>query len=167
MKKLFVVLAILFVGILLAGCTSQPSVNVTTTAPTTVPTAVPTIVPTVNATVVPTVNITPNQTATTVPTPTPTPRPSFTITFTTDMRIMPSTSLTVPVGSRVVWVNNDPRAPHGVEAVDGAGAKYFGGTIPGQIPFGKSFNVTFDTVGSFDYRTTFQPATTGRITVTK
>ncbi|MDD1718884.1 MAG: fasciclin domain-containing protein, partial [Methanoregulaceae archaeon] len=40
MKKLFVVLAILFIGILLAGCTSQPPAPVVTPTPT--PTPVPT-----------------------------------------------------------------------------------------------------------------------------
>ena len=38
MKKLFVVLAILFIGILLAGCTSQPPAPVITPTPTPVPT---------------------------------------------------------------------------------------------------------------------------------
>ena len=38
MKKLFVVLAILFIGILLAGCTSQPPAPVVTPTPTPVPT---------------------------------------------------------------------------------------------------------------------------------
>ena len=41
MKKLFVVLAILFIGILLAGCTSQPPAPVVTPTPTPVPTTVP------------------------------------------------------------------------------------------------------------------------------
>jgi PBP1b-binding outer membrane lipoprotein LpoB len=38
MKKLLVVLAILFIGILLAGCTSQPATPVATPTPTAVPT---------------------------------------------------------------------------------------------------------------------------------
>jgi transforming growth factor-beta-induced protein len=38
MKKLFGILAILFIGILIAGCTSQPPVPVVTPAPTTAPT---------------------------------------------------------------------------------------------------------------------------------
>jgi PBP1b-binding outer membrane lipoprotein LpoB len=44
MKKFFVVLAILFIGILLAGCTSQPAAPVATPTPTPVPTAVPTTI---------------------------------------------------------------------------------------------------------------------------
>lgn len=46
MKKLFVVLAILFIGILLAGCTSQPPAPVVTPTPTPAPTKIPTPVPT-------------------------------------------------------------------------------------------------------------------------
>ena len=38
MKKLFVILAILFIGILIAGCTSTPPAPVVTPAPTAVPT---------------------------------------------------------------------------------------------------------------------------------
>jgi uncharacterized surface protein with fasciclin (FAS1) repeats len=38
MKKLFVILAILFIGILVAGCTSTPPAPVVTKAPTAVPT---------------------------------------------------------------------------------------------------------------------------------
>ncbi len=45
MKKLFVVLAILFIGILIAGCTSEPAAPVVTPTPTPVPTPVPTTAP--------------------------------------------------------------------------------------------------------------------------
>jgi uncharacterized surface protein with fasciclin (FAS1) repeats/plastocyanin len=101
------------------------------------------------------------------PTPTPTPQPSKTITFTRDLTIMPSTSLSIPVGGKIIFKNTDPLKPHGIAAVDAQGAKYFGGMTGFQIPFNKTFEVTFDTVGLFDYKTTFQPETTGRITVTK
>jgi uncharacterized surface protein with fasciclin (FAS1) repeats/plastocyanin len=107
------------------------------------------------------------KTATPTPTPSPTPQPSKTITFTRDMTIMPSTSLTIPVGGKIIWKNTDPLKPHGVAAIDAQGAKYFGGLTGVQIAYNKTFEVTFDTVGSFDYKTTFQPETTGRITVTK
>ncbi len=61
MKKIFVVLAVLFIGILLAGCTSQPATPVATPTPTEVPTAMPTEVPTaVVTTVVPTTVATPD-----------------------------------------------------------------------------------------------------------
>jgi uncharacterized surface protein with fasciclin (FAS1) repeats/plastocyanin len=279
MKKLFVVLAILFIGILIAGCTSQPTTPVVTPTPTPVTTPVTTVAPvektiintavadgrfstlvaalnaanlsetlntpgpftvfaptddafkklpngtvatkdillyhvvsgklmaadlmnltyaktvqgenitftTVNGTlmvngakviisditatngvihVIDTV-ITPQAKPTATPTPTPTPPPSKTITFTRELTIMPSTSLSIPVGGKIIFKNTDPLKPHGVAAVDAKGAKYFGGLTGVQIPFNKTFEVTFDTVGSFDYKTTFQPETTGRITVTK
>jgi plastocyanin len=155
MKKIFVVLAILFIGILLAGCTSQPPAPVAT--PTPVPTTVVTTVPTVNVTSVPTANITPNKTAT--PTPTPTPQPSVTITFTSSMTITPGTTVRVPVGGKVIWKNNDQFYQHGIQSTS------FGSME--SIPYGKTFEVTFAKVGTFDYTTTFQPQTSGQIIVTK
>jgi uncharacterized surface protein with fasciclin (FAS1) repeats/plastocyanin len=101
------------------------------------------------------------------PTPTPTPQPTKTITFTRDMTIMPSTTVYITVGSRVIWKNTDPLKPHGVAAIDAQGAKYFGGLTGVQIPYNKTFEVTFTTIGTFDYKTTFQPETTGRVIVTK
>ncbi len=83
------------------------------------------------------------------------------------MTIMPGTTVYIKVGSKVVWKNTDPLKPHGVAAVDAMGAKYFGGLTGVQIPFNKTFEVTFDTPGYFSYKTTFQPETTGTIVVTK
>jgi uncharacterized surface protein with fasciclin (FAS1) repeats/plastocyanin len=100
-------------------------------------------------------------------TPTPTPQPSKTITFTRDLTITPSTTVYITVGSKVIWKNTDPLKPHGIAAVDAQGAKYFGGLTGVQIPYNKTFEVTFDTVGKFDYKTTFQPETTGSVIVTK
>ena len=108
------------------------------------------------------------QTAT--PTPSPTPQPSKTITFTRDLTIMPSTSISIPVGGRVVWKNDDPFKPHGIAAINSAdmvSVKYFGNGTPQNIPYGKTLEVTFDKIGTYDYTTIFQPQTTGRITVTK
>ncbi len=288
MKKLFVVLAILFIGILIAGCTSQPPAPVVTPTPTPVPTAVPTMAPvektvfdtlvsdgrfTTLVTAIKAANLTdtlngagpftvfaptddafkklPNGTvdillkdpegslkqvllyhvigrnitstdATTLafaktvqgdnvtftsigstllvndakvtqpdimcsngiihvidtvltapipkpatPTPTPTMQPSKTITFTRDLTITPSPSVYITVGSKVIWKNTDPLKPHGVAAIDAQGAKYFGGLTGVQIPYNKTFEVTFDTVGYFTYKTTFQPETTGTVVVTK
>ena len=166
MKKLLVVLAILFIGILLAGCTSQQAAPVATPVPTAVPTtvvttAVPTVIPTTAAPVV-IVNTTPNAT----PTPTPTPQPSVTITFNSDMTITPGTTVYIPVGGKVVWQNNDPYKPHGIQAINIQTGQYFGGMSTVTIPYGKSLEVTFPAAGAFDYRTVFQPATAGKIIVT-
>ncbi len=168
MKKLLVVLAILFTGILLAGCTSQPATPVATPTATPVPTTVvPTTVPPtpVPTTVAPVVNVT--ATATATPTPTPTPVPSVTITFGQAGTITPGTSVTIKAGSNVVFVNNDQFKPHGVQAVDFQAGQYFGGMNAVVIPYGKPLTVTFPVAGSFTYTTTFQPNVQGVITVTK
>ena len=165
MKKLLVVLAILFIGILLAGCTSQQEAPVATPVPTAVPTAipttvVPTVIPTTAAPVV-IVNTTPNAT----PTPTPTPQPSVTITFNQDMTITPGTTVYIPVGGQVVWQNNDPYKPHGVVAINIQTGQYFGGMSTITIPYGKTYSVTFPVAGAFDYKTVYQPVTSGKIIV--
>ncbi len=167
MKKLLVVLSILFIGILLAGCTTQPT-PIATPTPTPEPTAVPTTVVTTVPTEIPTTVVevttaTPNST----PTPTPTPQPSVTITFNNDGTIKPGANVVVPVGGKVIWLNNDAFKQHGVVAVNVGTGKYFGGMNSINIPYGKTFEVTFDTVGAYDYQTVFQPSVTGKIIVTK
>lgn len=169
MKKLLVVLAILFIGILLAGCTSQPAAPVATPTPTAAPTvivttAIPTPEPTKEVVVV-VVNKTANVTAT--PTATPTPVPTYTITFTKDLTIQPGASAYVKVGTKVIWANMDDLKPHSIQAVDGTTAKYFGSIESVEIPYGKTLEVTFDKIGSYDYTTgPFQPQTIGKIVVT-
>jgi plastocyanin len=162
MNKLLVVLMILFVGILICGCTSQPAAPATPTAAPT--TAVPTPVPTTVApTPVPT-NATVNVTKTA--TPTPTPQPSVTITFNNDMTITPDLNVYIPVGGKVIWKNNDPFKPHGVQAIDVQTAAYFGGMDTNVIPYGKTLEVTFTKKGAYDYKTVFQQETIGKIIVT-
>ena len=166
MKKLLVVLAILFVGILLAGCTSQPATPVATPTPTPAPTTiVTTVVPTEVPTVVPTMNVTPNATPTVTPTATATPRPTVMISFNQAGTITPGTTVTIPVGTTVVWKNNDQFKPHAVIAIDVVAGAYFGSMNTVEIPYGKTFNVTFDKVGAYNYATVYQPATTGIIKV--
>jgi plastocyanin len=101
MKKLFVILMILFVGILLCGCTSKPAAPATpaaTAVPTTVApvetTAAPTVVPTTVAPVVV------NTTAT--PKPTATPIPDQKIKVDKTLTFIPKT-ITVPVGTKVIF----------------------------------------------------------------
>jgi plastocyanin len=170
MKKLFVVLAILFIGILLAGCTSQKAETpVTTIVPTAVQTPVPTIaIPTANVTAEPTkevVVIIANKTANV--TATPTPIPTYTITFTQDLTINPSASAMIKVGTKVIWVNNDPFKPHTLQADNMQTGNYFGGMNPVEIAYGKTYETVFDKVGAYDYTTgPFQPQSQGKITVT-
>ncbi len=110
------------------------------------------------------------KTATPTPTPSPTPQPSVTITFTRDLTIKPSATVYVVAGGKVVWKNDDPFKPHGIAALnnpDPASLKYFGNGSAQNIPYGGSISVTFDKVGRYDYKTVFQPETTGTVIVTK
>lgn len=168
MKKIFVVLAVLFIGILCAGCTSQQTAPVATPTPTPVPTTVaPTEVPTTVATTVPTETPTVNVTATATPTATPTPVPTFVVTFTQDMTIVPDSTIYVKVGTKVVWKNMDPLKPHGVQAIGVQTGKYFGDMLEHPIAYGKTFEATFDKAGAYDYATLYQPAVTAKVVVTK
>jgi uncharacterized surface protein with fasciclin (FAS1) repeats/plastocyanin len=101
----------------------------------------------------------PVEVKTATPTPTPTPQPSTTITFTMSKTIIPGTTVYVPVGGKVVWMNDDPYGPHGVTST--SFAPMF------SIPYGKTYEVTFNTVGTFDYATSFEPTRTGQIIVYK
>lgn len=165
MKKLSVVLAILFIGILLAGCTSQQAAPAATTAPT----AVPTVVATAAPTAVPTkevVVVVVNTTANVTPTVTAAPVPTYTITFTQDLNIMPDATAYVKVGTKVVWANTDPYKPHFIQANDVQTGSYFGTMSSVDIPYGGNYSVVFDKAGSYDYTTgPFQPQTEGKIVV--
>jgi plastocyanin len=170
MKKILVVLAILFIGILLAGCTSQPAKPVATAVPTAVPTPVvttvpPTPVPTKEIIVV-VVNKTANVTAT--PTATPTPAPTYTITFNPNRLIAaPGLNANVKVGTKVIWANMDNLYPHGLVATDTANDGFWLNNVNApNIPYGKTVEVTFTKAGTYEYATLFQPATNGVIYVT-
>ena len=97
--------------------------------------------------------------------PQPSVQPSVTITFNRDLTITPGTTVEIPAGGKVIWKNDDPFKPHGVVAVDNQTGKYFGGMNPVAIPYGNTFQVTFDAVGSFYYNTVFPPETGGTVMV--
>ena len=154
MKKLLVVLMILFVGILLCGCTSQPATPPATVAPTAAPTAIAT-------TVVPTpvvANVTPAPVNTTAkPTATPTPQIVVTIKLTNYNTVDPSGTVVVKKGTKVVW-ENQMMARENMIKVEGlftSGAIYTGG----------SFSYTFDKAGTYDWMSTTNGAFKGTITV--
>ncbi len=164
MKKLLVVLAVLFIGILLAGCTTQPAAPVATPTPTPVPTTVAptTVVTTVAPTQVVVVvvkNVTPNVTAT------PVPLPDYIITFTKDLTIVPNAgNARVPVGTKVTWWDNDPYKDHSLQSTNTGASYYFGtGTVP--IPHDGNFSVVFDKAGSYGYMSVYQPNTQATIIV--
>ncbi len=67
--------------------------------------------------------------------------------------------LTVPVGTTVIWTNQDD-APHTVTATGGA----FGSS---QLAKGATFSFTFSKEGTFDYSCTVHPNMKGQVIVTK
>lgn len=163
MKKVFVVLVVLFIGILFAGCTSQQSAPAATPTPTPEPTLVATTVPTTVPTPVATPNVTANVTAvvTAVPTAVATPNVE-TLTFTKDLTISPVGTIYVPAGTVVSWANADPYKPHGVKSL-GTNSGYNFGTV--NIPYKSMYNVTFSTPGAYDYVTVYQPYVSWKIIV--
>jgi uncharacterized surface protein with fasciclin (FAS1) repeats/plastocyanin len=111
----------------------------------------------------------PVEVKTVTPTPSPTVQPSVTITFTRDLTIAPTTMVYIPVGGKVVWKNDDPFKPHGIAALDNPdpkSLKIFGNVSAQNIPYGKTYEVTFNEKGRYDYKTVFQPETTGWVKVT-
>ena len=92
-------------------------------------------------------------------------QPAIRILFASDLTIFPGTNVSIPVGGKVIWVNSDPLHPHGIVALDTQTGNYFGGMYPVQIPYSKTFEVTFDTIGEFAYETTFQPHVAGAVIV--
>jgi hypothetical protein len=152
MKKLLAILMILFVGILVCGCTST-----TPTTPATTPTAAPTTemptsVPTnVAPTPVPT-NATVNVTKT--PTPAPTAEPVWTMTFTQTGTLIPDPKITVPVGTRIVFVSDDPYKQHGVKSINAVDVGKFDS---GTLLYKQSYSYTCVKAGTIEYTTTFQP----------
>ena len=166
MKKVIVVLVVLFIGILFAGCTTQSAAPAATPTPTAVPTTVATPVPTAIPTTIATPNATATAIVTAVPTATPTPQNVVVITFTKDLTVTPDATVYVPVGTKVCWLNNDPFKPHGVQATDVTTGKYFGDMLSHSIPYGTSYCATFDQKGSYDYNSgIFQPLIAGKIVV--
>jgi len=111
--------------------------------------------------------LTPLVLPTPTPTPTPTPPPSVKITFAPDPTPQPGPNVVVPVGGKVIFRNDDPFKQHGVVATNVGTGKYFGSMTAVNIPYGKTFEVTFDTAGTYDYQTVYQPSVEGKIIVTK
>ena len=157
MKKLLVVLMILFVGILLCGCTSQPATPPATAAPTAAPTAMETtVVPTVTANVTPAeVNIT------ATPTATPTPQIVVTIKMTNYNTVDPSGTVVVKKGTKVVWESYMMARENIIKSV-GMNDGLF---TSGALNNGDSFSYTFDKAGSYDWVSTTNGVFKGTITV--
>lgn len=82
------------------------------------------------------------------------------------MTITPGTTVYIPVGGKVIWKNDDPFKPHGVQALNVQTGAYFGGMDTNVIPYGKTLEVTFNTKGAYDYKTVFQQEMIGKVIVT-
>lgn len=158
MKKLLVVLMILFVGILLCGCTSQPATPPATAAPTAAPAVAET-------TVAPTAVETPATPApvdtTAKPTATPTPQIVVTITLTNYNTVVPAGTVVIQKGTKVVWVSESIVIQNVIKSV----GMYDGLFTSGAIRKGDSFSYTFDKAGTYDWVSTTNGVFTGRITV--
>ncbi|MGD1003861.1 MAG: hypothetical protein ABR887_00375 [Methanoregulaceae archaeon] len=143
MKKLLVVLMILFVGILLAGCASTPTAPVTPTqamtpvSTTAIPATVATVIPTTVAK-----NVTPNAT----PTQTPTPQPVVTITLTNYNTVNPSGTISITQGTKVVWVNQNQAILNQI-VVQGL-------FTSGSLKYKQQFPYTFTKAGSYVWYST-------------
>ena len=154
MKKLLVVLMILFVGILLCGCTSQPATPPTTTAALTVaPTPEPTTVVVVEKEKE--VIVVVNETA--KPTATPTPQIVVTIKMTNYNTVDPAGTVVVKKGTKVVWVNEMMARENKIQ-VEGM-------FTSGTLYTGDTFGYTFDKAGTYDWYSSTNGAFKGTITV--
>ena len=156
MKKLLVVLMILFVGILLCGCTSQPATPpATTVAPTAAPTAMETPVAPAT-TVAPTAAPAPVNT-TAKPTATATPQVVVTITLTNMNTVIPTGTVVVQKGTKVTWVNQ-MMARDDMIKVEGLFSS-------GTLKAGETFSYTFDKAGTYNWMSALNGAIKGTITV--
>jgi plastocyanin len=142
MKKLFVILMILFVGILVCGCTTQPAAPATP-APTEVPTAAPAPVETTVApTPVPTTAVV-NVTKTATPAPTPTPIPDVKVYVAKTLTFNPNV-VTVPLGTKVIWYTDAVGYKFNV-GIQGSGVN----TMVGIITPTTTASFTFTKAGTY------------------
>jgi plastocyanin len=142
MKKLLVILMILFVGILVCGCTTQPAAPATP-ATTAVPTAAPALGETTAApTPVPTAAVV-NVTKTATPAPTPTPIPDVKVYVAKTLTFSPD-KVTVPVGTKVIWYTDAVGYKFNV-GIQGSGVN----TMVGIITPTTTASYTFTKAGTY------------------
>ena len=128
-------------------------VPATATAPPTATSVPPTATPPPTATLVP-------LTATPVP-PTSTPPPA---TFSTAIVDFELKNISVPVGTTVVWENQDA-APH--TTTSGVSPNASPGWDSGTLSSGKTYEHTFDQTGEFQFFCKIHPSMTATVTVTE
>jgi plastocyanin len=133
--------------LLLAACGGTP-----TTASTSTPTAAPTTAPTATPTTAPTATPTENE-----PHDQPTTAPSSGNSVAIANFAFSPASLTVKVGTKVTWTNNDSTA-HTVTADQGAFDSQ-------TVDPGGTFSFTFNHAGTFTYHCAIHSSMTATITV--
>ncbi len=145
--KAWLCLLALCLVVLLAACggtTTTTTASTPTTAPTPTPTSAPTTAPT--------------PTPTTAPTPTPTTAPTSTGNSVSIKNFAFSpVSLTVKVGTKVSWTNNDS-VTHTVTADKGA-------FNSGPLTPGSTFSFTFTKAGTYSYHCNIHPSMMATIVV--
>jgi plastocyanin len=141
-KTWLCLLALCLVALLAAcgGTTTTTTASTPTTAPTTAPTATPTTAPTAA----------PTNTPTTAPTSTGNSVSIANFAFS-------PTSLTVKVGTKVSWTNNDS-VTHTVTANQGA-------FNSGPLTPGSTFSFTFTKAGTYSYHCNIHPSMLATIVV--
>ena len=121
------------------------------------PTPTPTLTPTPTSTPLPTA--TPAATPTPIVTPTPT-----TAIFKTAIIDFEHKNVSVPVGTTIVWENQDA-APH--TTTSGVSPNASPGWDSGTLSSGQTFKFTFDQTGEFQFFCKIHPSMTATITVTE
>ncbi len=130
---------------------SQPAVQVSPTATTALaPTATPTLQPTPKPTPKPTPR----------PTPTPASKPVTKSVTIVGMTFSPAT-VTVPVGSTIIWTNSKDNVAHTATATSGP-VKF----DSKNLDPGKTYRFTFTKAGTYKYDCTYHPFMIGTIIVT-
>ncbi len=145
--KAWLCLLALCLVVLLAACggtTTTTTASTPTTAPTTAPTATPTSAPTTAPTAAPT------------NTPTTAPISTGNSVSIANFAFGP-TSLTVKVGTKVSWTNNDT-VTHTVTADKGA-------FNAGPLTPGSTFSFTFTKAGTYSYHCNIHPSMMATIVV--
>ena len=164
MKKVIVVLVVLFIGILFAGCTSQPSPSAATPDANGSTHNVPHLfLPHADPGCYPQHDGKCDcRNVTAVPTAAPTSN-VVTITFTQESDHNPVWDTLCAGGNNRFLVNNDPFKPHGIQSVGSTNNAQDFGTV--TIPYGQMYNVIFSQKGAYNYVTVFQPSAVWKIVV--
>jgi len=85
---------------------------------------------------------------------TPTQEPQWIMTFTPIGTLIPDPKITVPVGTKIVFVSDDPYKQHGVKSINAVDVGKFDS---GTLLYKQSYSYTCVKAGVISYITTYQP----------